>query len=375
MAKKSLGEELEEIMELRSREKSLKWEYSCSSNGSCGSSFSEWSDRAESTLSDESYKQWLSTKKNSRGNISSDSEGCRMENMVVKPLERNKVLYPQHICEKAEYAKTFLNIISSKKIDMEKVSTLTSVVVGQVEVAEVTNAEGTKRMYDIKCPTVVIKVDNMYFTKATVHYVLLEPKSGEFEGQIPALLLSNPSAINGKTQTAELLPLVMQIVEKPAGTVNLIPMLRYDFFQGLFKNTSKLLLMVFKLGRQFSPVGEQMLKTLLYKDIQMMPKEVLRAATPLLLKQKVTNEFTSSRARGLRNNFTPKRLSEIYTDRRLPGLKVYGANRDFARWFEAVPPNAVIDVNFKCDDNGIFKKDYFQNTEMLDAYLGLSRMI
>jgi len=289
-------------------------------------------------------------------------------------LERNKVRYQHGTYGEDEFTKNSLNINSSKENNVEMISTLTSIAVGQVEVAEVTNAEGTKRMNDIKCPTVLIKVHNMYFTKATVHYVLLEPKSGEFEGRIPALMLSNPLAISGKTQTAELLPLVMQSVEKPAGAVSLKPMLRYDFFQGLFKKSCKLFMMVFKLGRKFSPVGEQMLKTLLYKDIQMMPKEILRAVKPLLFKQNVTCEFTTAHRRGKKNNFTQK-LSEIYTDRRLPGLKVYGGNRDFARWFEAVPPNAVIDVNFECDDDGIFKKDYFQNPEMLDAYLGLSRMI
>jgi len=65
-----------------------------------------------------------------------------------------------------------------------------------------------------------------------------------------------------------------------------------------------------------------------------------------------------------------KNLSDFVPDLRLRGLRASNGHRDFARWFKAIPPDVVIDKDFRCD-TGIFRKDMFSDSEMLDRYLGL----
>jgi len=256
------------------------------------------------------------------------------------------------------------------------VSPLTSDV-GEVEEAEVINSEGTKGMSRIKCPTVLIKVHNIQLAKARVHYVLLEPKNGKIRGQIPALLLSNPWDQSKTSQTAELLPLVMHKLKAPAGAVSLKPMLLFKRYKFLFKETCGFLLTVLKLGRQFSPLSAKMLKMTVFKDIQMMPKDALRELKPLRKRHRVKSKSMivgpQSMSEGPERS-SPRRLSEIFTDLRLPGLKVCGGNRNFGRWFATIPPNTVVNANFRCDD-GIFHKDTFQDPRLIDCYLGLSQMM
>merc|ERR1719419_1173004 len=233
-------------------------------------------------------------------------------------------------------------------------------------------------MSDIKCPTVVIKVPNMRFIKATVYYVLLEPKNGLFKGQICALMLSNPfpKGRNNITWTAELLPLVMKRSTMPAA-VSLKPMLLFKRYKSIFEEGCIFFLKVIKYGRKFSPVDAKLLKKVLLKDIAKIPKDTLRTLKPLqLVNQRVKRISANSRSLwGVKqtSSFSGK-LSELYTDLQLPGLKVRGHNRDFARWFATIPPDVVVDVNFKCD-NGIWKKDNFQDLRQLDSYLGLTRMV
>jgi len=361
--------EKEKALEFRRGARAADWEYSCSSDGSSRKP----SETDESTPSDEQKKKKLSSNNNSEYISNVRTAGYfKFENRVDR--RNHEVVIVRVSSSKTGCAKYSLDSNPNSQI----ISGIASVS-AQVGVAEVIDEKGSKLMSDIKCPTVLIKVNKMYFTKAMVHYVLLEPKSGQFEGQIPALLLSNPTfTCRGETtQTAELLPLIMQSLKKPAGAVTLKPMLLYKCCLSIFRNWCEFQLKVVKIGRKYSPMRENMLKNFLFKDMQMMPIKVLRELKPLRrVEKKPPSELVSSyerlllQGRGISSAFTPKKLSEIYPKLRLPGLN----HHDFARSFETIPPNVVVDMNFKCE-NGIFKKDVFQNPDLLDRYLGLSRVI
>jgi len=234
---------------------------------------------------------------------------------------------------------------------------------------------GTTLMSDIKCPTVLIKIPDGQLLKSSVYYVLLEPKLGKFKGEIAALLFSDVlSADNDNTQSAELLPLVVRIKRTRTETVSLKPMLLYNCYRDMFKEGSKFNLNVLKFGRQYVPVGSQLLKKLIIKDIEMMPEETVKLLRPLeILKDNILCQTVKSSAH-IKPIEEAKKLSELVPELRLRGVKARGGSRDFARWFETVPPNVLVDVDFKCD-RGILRKDHFRTADMLDRYLGLPRIV
>jgi len=236
-------------------------------------------------------------------------------------------------------------------------------------------AKGTKLMSDIKCPTVLTKIRDGQLMKSSVYYVLVEPKSAKFKGEIAALLFTDECPVdNVTTQRGELLPLVVRIMRTRSEEMSLKPMLLYNCYRDMFKQGSEFKLTVLKFGRQYVPVKSQLLKKLIIKDIKMMPEETLKLLRPL--------EISSEKVKFKGVKSTPNRkplrvvtkLSELVPELRLHGLKARGGSRDFARWFEAIPPNVLVDVDFMCD-KGIFKKDFFRTAEMLDRYLGLPRFV
>jgi len=153
-------------------------------------------------------------------------------------------------------------------------------------------------------------------------------------------------------------------------------MLLFKRYRCIFNDSCGFLLKVVKFGRKFSPVGAQKLKKLLFNDIKMIPKNILRSLKPLRKMKRRESALTRpGRLSGEGGkSFSPGKLSDVFPNLRLSGLKVCGGSFDSARWFKIIPPNVIVDANFRCD-NGVLRKDTFQNPEMFHTYLGLSRTI
>jgi len=237
------------------------------------------------------------------------------------------------------------------------------------------SAAGKKLMRDIKCPTVHIKIRNGQLETASVYYVLLEPMSAKFKGQIAALLFSDPDGEKKHSlTTAELMPLVARITRTRAETLVLKPMLLYNCYKVMFQQGCKFKVNVIKFARQYVQVGSQLLKKLIIQDIKMIPEEILKILKPLQLSKKrvQTKPVKTSSQRKLIER--TRKLSDLVPELRLRGLKASGGKLDFARWFETVPPDVLIDVDFRCD-SGVLKKDFFRTAEMLDRYLGLPKIV
>jgi len=237
------------------------------------------------------------------------------------------------------------------------------------------SADGKKLMRDIKCPTVRIKLRNGRLEKSSLYYALLEPKSGKFKGEIAALLFLDPeSGTKHSIKTAELMPLVVRITRTKSETLTLKPMLLYNCYRTMFQRGCKFKVNVINFARKYDQVGSQLLKKLILQDIKMIPQQILNILKPL----KLSKERGRSRCV---KSFTQRKLiertrklSELVPGLRLRGLKASGGKRDFARWFETVPPDVLIDVDFRCD-SGVLKKDFFRTAEMLDRYLGLPKIV
>jgi len=232
-------------------------------------------------------------------------------------------------------------------------------------------AVGTKRMSDIKCPTVLVKVHNESLMSSSIYYVLLDLMSGKFKGQVAALMFTNTAS---GTTAAELLPLVVRITRTGAERVTLKPMLLYNCYKELFREGCKFNFKILKFRNQRLPVEPRMLKKQIIQDIEMIPEDTLKILKPLQL-SKEGSRFKSVKPRTQRRfSARTRKLSELVPDRRLRGLKASGGKRDFARWFQTLPPNVLVDVDFSCD-RGIFKRDFFRTGDMLDRYLGLTKVV
>jgi len=230
---------------------------------------------------------------------------------------------------------------------------------------------GNKRMRDIKCPTVFVNVRSKCLMSSSVYYLLLEPTSGRFEGQIAALMFTDTSS---GTQTAELLPLVVRITRTHSERMILKPMLLYKCYNELFREGCRFNFKTLKFAKQHLPVQSRMLKKLIIHNIEMMPKDTLRILRPLQLSKGRDHVKSVKSRQQAKLSARIRKLSELVPDRRLRGLEARGGKRDFARWFKFLPPNVSVDVDFKCD-RGIFKRDFFRSGDMLDRYLGLPRVV
>jgi len=246
-------------------------------------------------------------------------------------------------------------------------------------------ADGTNLMKKIGLPTVLIKIFKRKFCKAMLHYVVIEPVSGSSVGEIPALLVSHPrSPEKGRTTSeGELLPLVIQNCKASGNHITQL-MLQSPRYQEVFKNGCMFRLRLIKLGRLLEGPSlskhPEILKRLISRDIQSIPNtfRLLKQFSPRtepntvnVLSRKMPdleNKEDENISRWLRN------LSDFAPDFRLRGLRASRGKCDFARWFSAIPPDVVVDEDFRCD-KGILKKDSFLCVGELDRYLGVSEVI
>jgi len=69
-----------------------------------------------------------------------------------------------------------------------------------------------------------------------------------------------------------------------------------------------------------------------------------------------------------------QKLSYLHPNLRLHGLRTMGGS-SFADWFNAVPPDTYVDMEFTCDQNTKLTKDTFKDSSEFDEYLNISETI
>merc|ERR1719397_2464525 len=79
-------------------------------------------------------------------------------------------------------------------------------------------------MRDILYPTVIIQMPKKRLPTSMLWYIVLEPASESYVGDIPCLLFTSPESTKKNTRTAELLPLRMTPSAK-AEAISLSPLL------------------------------------------------------------------------------------------------------------------------------------------------------
>jgi len=126
-----------------------------------------------------------------------------------------------------------------------------------------------------------------------------------------------------------------------------------------------------------------LLRRLITLDIRQIPKQIIKqltlpvAAKPRKESRKVRRKksFQSFLRKKNAKVWVPsQKLSRLHPDLRLHGLVTMGGS-SFADWFNAVPPNVLVDKDFICDRNTKLKKDTFKNSCDYDEYLKISDTI
>jgi len=251
--------------------------------------------------------------------------------------------------------------------------------------------KGTKFMKSIKFPTVIIRMVRPNLQQSMMYYVTLEPESEEFVGQIPALMFSNPYCSGKKTDLAELLPLRIKR-SKWAEWFSLTPMLLSKGYKKIFSKGCSFKINAVSNGRVVNMSVEcpwklwdletrkmqKVIIDIISGDIRQIPKNMLRALTPLKRKKTFTKLGLNS---GEASHRSPKetvkvseessesRLSDYCGDLKFTGLTAKGG---FAEWFKILPPNIRVDQNFRCNRGTILMKDNFSDMQMFQEYLCIS---
>jgi len=260
---------------------------------------------------------------------------------------------------------------------------------------------GTRLMNDILFPTVIIKMPWKRLRISMVYYIVLEPVSGLYTGDIPCLLFSNPKDNKKDAQTAELLPLRISLTK--AADVSLSPLLLQEHYRSIFQEGCIFKVNAIKSGRrvirkerkwQYYDLNRwemmhDLLRRLIWLDINQMPNDMLKQLNPLRVGQQFTQKTIGRRRKSFISfllnkkrgevgvpvqKFENQKLSYLYPDLRLPGLSARGGS-SFAAWFKAVPPDTHVDKEFTCDRNTKFKKDTFKSSREYDEYLNISAII
>jgi len=260
-------------------------------------------------------------------------------------------------------------------------------------------SEGSKLMKSIKLPTVITRIKNYNMQHSMVYYVTLEAESEEFVGQIPALMFSSHYCSGNKTDLAELLPLCVTRCEW-SEFLSLAPMLRNGCYKRMFRKGYKFKIIALSSIRvadwsvecpwkRWDLKIKEMQKVvidIIYKDIQQVPKDILKALKPLkrnvtFKKQRSLSEKKllrlseiSSKKNELSVSSGESKLSDYCSELEFTGLAVQGGS-SFAEWFKTIPPNVRVDQNFKCKRGTILTKDNFSDVKGLEQYLRISNKV
>lgn len=199
---------------------------------------------------------------------------------------------------------------------------------------------GTRLMRRIEYPTVCIHAPRSKFRHSMVWYLILEPVSERYVGNIACLLF--PSPYNTKyAQIAELLPIQTLRSRKHPGTFKLSPMLLRERYRCLFEEGCSFRVKAVKHGRRSDwkirlsknydlekPEIYDLLRRLICLDISRMPSHMLKLVTPL----RVAEQKTKIRRRKQRKSYSSllhKRRSRVMQNRNL--IKLYPELLDFRR--------------------------------------------
>jgi len=109
---------------------------------------------------------------------------------------------------------------------------------------------GTRLMRDLLFPTVITQVRGKKLQTSIVYYMILEPTSGLYVGNIACLLYANPFEIEKDAITAEVLPLRMVSPRKNSGGISLSPMLLHEHRKSLFQKGCTFRVNAIEFGRR-----------------------------------------------------------------------------------------------------------------------------
>jgi len=145
---------------------------------------------------------------------------------------------------------------------------------------------GTRLMNDIHFPTVIVQMPEKRLRISMVYYIVLEPVSRLYAGNIPCLLYSSLKGVKKDVQTAELLPLRMVSSRTDFADVSLPPLLVHEDKRCIFQEGCTFKVKSIKSGRRVDmkqrpwkyydlviwKMMPDLLRELICLDIRHMPK-------------------------------------------------------------------------------------------------------
>jgi len=192
-------------------------------------------------------------------------------------------------------------------------------------------SRGTRLMWTMKFPTVIIQIKNKKLQNSMIYYIVLK-SVGRYIGDILCLLFTSNNRSENK-QTAELLPLCMVPSRNHSRSFKLGPMLLQERYSCLFENGCTFKVMAIESGRR-ADLREMLwnnynvkkfeihdlLSKLLSIDISLVPSHMLKRITPLR-----DTEGLSERRPGRR--MPRKKRSPIVQKKKEPNLHTNFSHR------------------------------------------------
>jgi len=249
--------------------------------------------------------------------------------------------------------------------------------------------EGSQIMKTVKLPTVFVNMPKGDLQKSRVYYVILEAESYEY-GEIPAVLFSKYSD-GWRTQSAELLPLLVEPNLRRPKSVSLTPMLLKLRHMSMFSKGSSFKVKAIQGGRfdvrskvpwnkwnLNSKAIRMMITEVIYQDIRKMPTDMMKrliiasSSRSVSISRKSSNSSVSSSQNSSVSSSSQdsqfRNLSTHYPNLKFKGLTASGGS-SFAKWFRHLPPDIYVDKNFQCDRGTTLRKDRFEDPETFIKYL------